>query len=322
MPVFQVQRIDNGQMRFIPNDGTVSMTDTTFTSSAAALAGFPIGPVLVRVWVNGVPSASLYSVLSTGNAAGVIPTSERAVLINIYNSTHGDGWTKNINWCSGACPSTGTPTFNASGTECTWYGVTCDATKSHVTEIFLTTNNLSGTLPALDGLTNLTQFGVSQNHLSGGIPALAELSDLQVFYADFNQLSGTIPSLAGLAALSAFEASGNQLSGSIPPLSGSTNLVEFLVDRNQLTGNIPSLSGLSALQFFRVGSNRLSGGVPVAPSALLAGQSTLCPNPLTISSSANDTAWNDATGTTPLKWWQTPYVNNTCDEVFTSRFED
>jgi hypothetical protein len=59
--VFQVQRIDNEQMRFIANNETSSLTDTTFTGSTTALAGFPAGPVRVRVWVNGVPSAALYS---------------------------------------------------------------------------------------------------------------------------------------------------------------------------------------------------------------------------------------------------------------------
>jgi uncharacterized repeat protein (TIGR02543 family) len=64
MPVFQVQRIDNSQMRFIANDESVNLTDTRFISSATALANFPAGPVLVRVWVNGIPSAAQYSVLT------------------------------------------------------------------------------------------------------------------------------------------------------------------------------------------------------------------------------------------------------------------
>jgi hypothetical protein len=62
-PVFQVQRIDNDLMRFIPNDTSVKFTDTAFTGSATAFAGFPAGPVRVRVWVNGVPSESLYTTL-------------------------------------------------------------------------------------------------------------------------------------------------------------------------------------------------------------------------------------------------------------------
>ncbi len=59
-PVFQVQRIDNGQMRFIPNDESVDFTDTTFTGAADAFSGFSPGPMLVRAWVNGVPSNAQY----------------------------------------------------------------------------------------------------------------------------------------------------------------------------------------------------------------------------------------------------------------------
>ena len=60
MPVMQVQRIDNEQMRFVPNDESVDITDTSFRGSVNALAGFPPGPALVRVWVNGVPSAARF----------------------------------------------------------------------------------------------------------------------------------------------------------------------------------------------------------------------------------------------------------------------
>ncbi len=79
-PVFQVQRIDNGQMRFVPNDGSVAMTDTAFTGSANALAGFPAGPVLVRVWVNGVPSAARHSTVATTPGRPAAPSAAGGVL--------------------------------------------------------------------------------------------------------------------------------------------------------------------------------------------------------------------------------------------------
>jgi len=63
-PVLQVQRLDNEQMRFVPNDETVSWTDTMFFGSRTAFALWPAGPVRVRAWVNGVPSASLYTTLA------------------------------------------------------------------------------------------------------------------------------------------------------------------------------------------------------------------------------------------------------------------
>ena len=63
LPVIQVQRLDNEQMRFLRNDKTVSRTDTTIVSAADALVGFPPGPIMLRVWVNGVPSMSLSAIL-------------------------------------------------------------------------------------------------------------------------------------------------------------------------------------------------------------------------------------------------------------------
>ena len=63
----------------------------------------------------------------------------------------------------------------------------------------------------------------------------------------------------------------------------------------ELTGPIPSLAGLSALNFFYVGGNRLIGPAPALPTptnALYAGYSSLCPNLLDLTPSANDAGWH------------------------------
>src|SRR5689334_11732498 len=65
-------------------------------------------------------------------ASATIPGTERQALIDLYNSSNGDTWTANTNWCNGFCPASGTPIFNAAGTECTWFGVTCDAGQNNV----------------------------------------------------------------------------------------------------------------------------------------------------------------------------------------------
>jgi N-acetylneuraminic acid mutarotase len=68
LPVVQVMRIDNGQTRWILGDAALPVTNTTFSSSAAALAGFPQGPVLVTAFVNGIastPTVRLVNDLST-----------------------------------------------------------------------------------------------------------------------------------------------------------------------------------------------------------------------------------------------------------------
>ncbi|MBO9663143.1 kelch repeat-containing protein [Dokdonella sp.] len=73
-PVFQVQRLDNAQTRFVANDGSVALSDTAFTGSTTALDGFPAGPVLVRTWVNGVPSAARHSALAVAPSGTSTPT--------------------------------------------------------------------------------------------------------------------------------------------------------------------------------------------------------------------------------------------------------
>jgi hypothetical protein len=108
------------------------------------------------------------------------------------------------------------------------------------------------------------------------------------------------------------------LTGSIPDLSQSTGLLWFLVQRNQLSGTIPSLP--AALADFGVGHNQLTGSVPAATMTLASGiTSSLCPNPLDLTPSVNDSGWNAATGHTP--WWAVPYTNNACDDLFTGIFE-
>jgi len=79
-PVLQVQRIDNDQMLFVPNDESVNFTDTTFTGSASAFAGFPAGPVRVRVWVNGIPSAARSSALAVLPGTPAAPTASGGAL--------------------------------------------------------------------------------------------------------------------------------------------------------------------------------------------------------------------------------------------------
>jgi hypothetical protein len=215
-----------------------------------------------------------------GSAQATIPASERAVLINLYDSANGANWTNNTGW------------NGAVGTECTWFSVGCDGTQSHVTSINLFSNNLVGALPSLSALSALQFFSVYNNQLTGSIPSLSGLTALFNFSVYNNQLTGPIPSLSGLTALKTFDVAANQLTGSIPSLSGLTALQFFYVDNNQLTGSIPSLSGLTVLKIFVVNNNQLTGPVPAAPSLLTAGGSNLCGNSLVSSGNSTiDAAW-------------------------------
>ncbi len=207
-------------------------------------------------------------------AAAAIPASERAALLDLYARTNGTGWIQSTNW-------NGPP-----GSECTWFGVTCDVSQTAVIAIDLHANNLTGSLPPdLGSFANLTTFNVfdnrlagslpqigslarlenftaSLNQLSGPIPPITALARLRYFIVDRNQLTGSLPALTGLTALDIFQADDNRLTGGIPSLSGLVHLRSFTVDNNGLTGTIPDLSGLSSLWMFAVSRNQLTGPIP------------------------------------------------------------
>ncbi|WP_257385625.1 kelch repeat-containing protein [Tahibacter caeni] len=83
-PVFQVQRIDNGQMRFVPSWDLVATSDTSFMG---VFPRFPAGPVVVRAWVNGVPSAARYSTVELAPGRPAAPTAVGGTLRATVNFT-------------------------------------------------------------------------------------------------------------------------------------------------------------------------------------------------------------------------------------------
>lgn len=126
------------------------------------------------------------------SAQAAIPASESTALVALYNNTGGANWTDLDGW------------LGAPGTECSWYGITCDQAQTHVTSLDVEVNNLVG----------------------GPIPALTGLADLQTFDVGSNQLSGPVPSLAGLPGLQSFAVDGNQLSGDVPDAPSPNNLLD------------------------------------------------------------------------------------------------
>jgi Bacterial Ig-like domain (group 3) len=188
-------------------------------------------------------------------ALAVLPASQQSVLDALYTQTAGTAWFTSTNWENGGDPCAAAPNG--------WYGITCDAAGANVVSIALADNNLTGALPALNGLTALVSVDVSFDELSGSLPGLSGLSQLQTFAANNNNLTGSIPSLSGLTALTSFNVSTNNLTGAIPAFSSLPSLASFLVFNNNLTGTIPTLGGNApALQVFNVNSNLLTGSIP------------------------------------------------------------
>jgi Leucine-rich repeat (LRR) protein len=214
-------------------------------------------------WLNATTMIVALSLLGFWqSASAAIPASERAALIDLYNSTGGAGWTNGTNW------------NGAAGTECTWYGVTCDAGGTTVEGLSFDGNHMSGTLPStLPDLTNLNALTLSRNYdqLTGPIPAtwgtFAHLIHVDLM---FNGLSGPIPpELGNLSTLVALQLSYNPLAGSIPPELGNlSNLQVLRLDSTSLTGSIPTeLGNLVQLGFLALGDS-VSGSRPVSLSNL------------------------------------------------------
>jgi hypothetical protein len=133
---------------------------------------------------------------------------------------------------------------------------------TNLRDFYCFSNQITGPIPSLSGLTNLQDFACYSNQFTGPIPSLSGLSNLRFFRCNDNQITGSIPNLIGLNNLQNFYCYSNQLSGSIPNLSGLTNLRDFRCNDNQITGSIPNLSGLNNLQNFVCYSNQLTGSIP------------------------------------------------------------
>ena len=105
----------------------------------------------------------LISLASPPALRGAVSALERQALIDIYNGTSGANWNYKTNW------------LGAAGTECTWYGVSCNGTQTAVVQLNLSGNRLAGSIPSSLGIN---------------------LRYLQDLYLN-NQLTGTLPRRTG-----------------------------------------------------------------------------------------------------------------------------
>lgn len=184
---------------------------------------------------------------------------EFQALKDIFQSLNGQNWSNKANW------PTSWPASASSSVFGTWYGVT--VVNGDITQINLTSNNLSGIIPvSIGNLTALTRIAFDSNSITGSIPTnIGSLSQLLVLYLQYNQLSGTIPSqLGNLSSLQYLLLSGNQLTGTIPGSLGNLSNLRYLhLVNNQLSGSIPtSIGSLTNLYQLGLTGNKLTGAIP------------------------------------------------------------
>jgi Leucine-rich repeat (LRR) protein len=192
-----------------------------------------------------------------------VPAPERAALEALFISTNGAFWYDRSNW------------LGVAGSECSWFGVTCDAGGNTVTAIDLEGNNLDGPIPAIiDDLPNLEFLNLRGNILSGSLPDslgnLSSLLELDLGYGG-GSIIGPIPSTLGnLTSLQLLDLSAQALTGSIPTsILGLSNLSHLSLAYNNLSGGIPpAISGLGSLEVLDLASNPLGGSLPAELGAL------------------------------------------------------
>ncbi|XP_010462239.1 PREDICTED: probable LRR receptor-like serine/threonine-protein kinase At1g53440 [Camelina sativa] len=149
--------------------------------------------------------------------------------------------------------------------------ITCDCTLNsssvcRVTNIQLQGFNLRGIVPREFGnLTHLTEIDLMLNFLSGTIPTTLSRIPLEILSVTGNRLSGPFPPQLGeITTLTVVNFETNLFTGSLPSNLGNLrSLKRLLLSSNNITGPIPeSLSNLKNLTDFRIDGNSLSGKIP------------------------------------------------------------
>ena len=221
----------------------------------------------------GAPRSIVVNVTAgTGEAVKTVPlvvkqeglTSDRDILMALYEATGGENWTNHENWGSDLPLSE-------------WYGVTTEMiepqTKAgeaveRVVELNLGENNLTGELPAaLGGLTELRYLNFFKNFdLSGVLPAeLGNLRKLERLSLQRNSWTGVLPEeLGNLKELTYLGITSDYFDAQPFPdwLCTLTKLEDIRMVCN-FTGNLPAeMANLFNLRLISIGDNQLTGSIP------------------------------------------------------------
>lgn len=182
----------------------------------------------------------------------------REALIDLYDSTDGDRWTRNDNWCSDLPLSE-------------WYGITTNkeagiSEDDGVFRIALSNNNLTGTLPSSIGSLSGGRIGISlsSNHISGTLPKEAfRLAALDLGNNEIDAIEAPDdPSGIMATHISLYN---NRISGPLPEYLGYAPVLRNLrLENNCFTGPVPSsYSRLIASNVeLYLNGNELSGRIP------------------------------------------------------------
>eukprot|EP00977_Amphora_coffeiformis_P013766 scaffold3676_cov166-Amphora_coffeaeformis.AAC.4 len=220
--------------------------------------------------------ANVLGAVDCSSAPTVPGAAEIDILQELYDATHGDGWTRSDGW-------------RTSSDYCSWFGIDCN-TAGGVIKITLTDNGLTGTPPAsIFRLPSLQELDFGHNQIKFSFESIADASSLSKLTltgtsldsidglenarslleleVDDNDIGGTLPSqFLALTNLQRLSANRNNIVGRLPDsISSLKGLIELSLFNNRLTGQLPaSIGGMTNLKILALSENNFQGTIPVS----------------------------------------------------------
>ena len=206
-----------------------------------------------------VPSQSLTQ--SPSGAPYPLYVDEEAILIEIYNATGGNEWTKSDGWSSPI----------DADSFCAWYGIICTSESNRsIQEIRLESNNLVGSLPtSIYSLPSLISVDVSHNvGLTITFTGIGNAQSLEVLVLSssiVNNVEGLTDAAEGLQELHISDIRGFAGKPFPDDIFKLTNLRQLSMDYNNAVGTLANeLGKLSKLVIFSAANNAVSGSLPTS----------------------------------------------------------
>lgn len=140
------------------------------------------------------------------------------------------------------------------------FGIDCE--DGQITDIMLTSNGLTGVIPAEIGdLLALRHLSLFDNGIKANFPnRMKALKNLQFLSLEQNSLSGSLPEwINEWTALIFLNLGSNNLDGQLPDLYGLDYLREVALDNNALTGPIDAFNQVPFLESIFLNDNDFSG---------------------------------------------------------------
>uniref|UniRef100_A0A5B6ZU26 non-specific serine/threonine protein kinase n=1 Tax=Davidia involucrata TaxID=16924 RepID=A0A5B6ZU26_DAVIN len=197
------------------------------------------------------------------SVAQSLPKEEVQALKTIKAKLGIESWNINETFCGGVINVTvdEREMLNLSKVACNC----SNSTVCHVTNILLKGQNLKGVLPVeFANLSHLEEIDLSRNYISGSIPTSFAKLPLTTLSLLGNRIDGSnFEELGKIATLEELILDDNQIGGPLPQNLGNLSLKKLLLSGNNFTGTIPeTYDQLKNLTNFRIDGSALSGKIP------------------------------------------------------------